>query len=108
MGRVTWVALLLALEIPLGCGGSDESEGAPRGEFVCQTTVEDCISIFRGTYSGTYEGDASGTWAVFISEDGSITGTATDAGGDEVALTGSIDETVQRVWRQGLPGCHRL
>jgi hypothetical protein len=73
----------------LGCGGDGTSD-TPRGEFVCQTTREDCIATFQGTYAGTYPG---GTLTIYIAEDGTIEGTVTDSNGVQTPVTGRVDET---------------
>ena len=87
--------VLVALAGLLACNSESKSTGddKPQGQFICQTTREDCIEIFQGTYSGTFSGDASGTWTVYIAPDGSIEGVVTDAEGNSFTVTGSVDET---------------
>jgi hypothetical protein len=81
----------------VGCNSDASSggngSGRPQGEFICDTTPEDCIEIFRGSYSGTYDGSASGTFSVYVAADGTVDGTVTDADGNTFSVTGSVDET---------------
>jgi len=81
----------------VGCnsdaGSKGSGSGRPQGEFVCDTTPEDCIEIFRGTYSGNYDGSENGTFSVYIAADGTVEGTVTDSSGNTFAVSGSVDET---------------
>ncbi len=98
--------LVLALIGLPACNGEGDSKGsaAPKGQFVCQTSREDCIEIFQGTYSGSFSGDASGTFAIYILPDGSIEGVVTDTDGNTHTVTGSVDETGVVVFDAGDAG----
>jgi hypothetical protein len=89
-----WFAWCLA-SLACGCNNSTSGNGAsgPQGEFSCDTTPEDCIEIFQGSYEGTYQGDVTGTFSIYIAQDGTIDGTVTDSSGNVFMVSGSVDET---------------
>jgi hypothetical protein len=80
MGRRLKLALLSFLLVAIwGCGGSGGNQ------FVGQWT---------GTWSESTNGALTGTWAVTIASDGSLTGSATSSQSNHSGLTGALYGTV--------------
>lgn len=48
------------------------------------------LGILSGNYSGTFSGDASGTWTMVIDSSGNINGTAVNSNGGTTAATGTV------------------
>jgi|SRR5690606_4147765 hypothetical protein len=59
--------------------------------FSCSKSDDDQESEYQGLWSGTFAGDANGTWSALIDSDGIITGTAQFNGvGLTLQLNGSV------------------
>lgn len=57
----------------------------------CSKSDDQQESEYQGTWSGTFSGDANGTWSALIDPDGVITGTANFNGiGSTLQLKGSV------------------
>ena len=48
------------------------------------------LGILSGNYSGTFSGDASGTWTIVIDSSGNISGTAVNSDSSTAAVTGTV------------------
>lgn len=72
--QILLIAIILGL-VTLSCSKSDDQQE----------------SEYQGTWSGTFSGDANGTWSALIDSDGIITGTAQFNGvGLTLQLNGSV------------------
>lgn len=68
--------------LTFNCGGSDDD--TPEEEV--------SLEIIAGSWSGTFEGDDSGTYTVVVNANGTVTGTAfSDDLQQNLALNGTID-----------------